>query len=406
MRIAVFIEDYVKGGQNAFIATLINSWPYEDEFIILSNKNNIGLDLIRNRLRRHCSFITYRYNNLHHHHIDFAKYSLPYKYLLKMLIEIRRYLVLFLEVFLALRILDKILPDKLIVSNGGYPGAQACRTAAMSGLFHRKWGKPIFIYHNLPIKPKLLALPIEFVVDWLLEKSVENLITVSYAAQSEMKNRRCLCHSKKLQVIYNGIDNPETVEGLTTVPIKKELNLNRDDKLILTIANFEERKGHKFLLSAMKEVVRFLPNAHLLLAGTGDTKKTRSLKKFVCELGLTEKVHFLGFRNDISRILKQVDVLAVPSQEYESFGLISVEAMAQAVPVVATNVGGIPEVVAEGEGGYCVDRNDIKGFANCISLFLKSEALCKLQGKKGYDRYRKVFLGQRMSKEYSDLVRA
>ena len=296
----------------------------------------------------------------------------------------------------------KLNPAKVIISNGGYPGAPTCRAAAMTGLFKQRWGRPFFIYHNLPVKPHFLVAPIEFVVDWLLEKGVEKLITVSHAAQSKITNRLGLCHSKKLKVIYNGIEEPER-KGIRS-PLKEELKLIPNAKLTLTIANFEKRKGHKFLLDAMAEVRKSIPNVHLLLAGTGERKRIITLNEYAQKVGLKECVHFLGFRDEIPDLLRQVEVLAVPSQEYESFGIINIEAMAQKIPVVGTNVGGIPEVVKDGVTGFICDRSDIKEFSAKIISLLKDKEKRRKFGEAGYDRFRTKFLASKMAQRYFNLV--
>ena len=75
------------------------------------------------------------------------------------------------------------------------------------------------------------------------------------------------------------------------------------------------------------------------------------------------------------------------------------------VPVVATRVGGIPEVLRDGYGGYCVDPRDIEGFANYLILFLQDNRFCEEQGLRAFKRYQTVFTAQRMAKEYALLIR-
>lgn len=400
MKIVIFIEDYVMGGHNVVVANIMNSWPVQDEFILVSNKDNIGINLIKKKLKRPCRYVIYSYN--YEHRLRSLKVPFPLNLLWKILIVTLRYPLLILQMFFLLDLLRKLNPAKFIISNGGYPGAPTCRAAAMTGLFKQKWGKPFFIYHNLPVKPRFLIAPIEFIVDLLLEKSVEKLITVSNAAESKITNRRGLCRSKKLKVIYNGIDEPEK-KG-TGLLIKKELKLIPEANLILTIANFEKRKGHEFLLSAMAEVHRFIPNVHLLLAGTGERERIIVLKKYAQKVGLRENIHFLGFRDNILDLLRQVEVLAVPSQEYESFGIIIVEAMSQKIPVVGTNVGGIPEVVKNGLTGYICDRSDTKEFSAKIISLLKDKEKRKRFGEAGYARFKTKFRASQMAQRYYNLV--
>ena len=112
-----------------------------------------------------------------------------------------------------------------------------------------------------------------------------------------------------------------------------------------------------------------------------------------------------GFRSDIPVLIEATDVLLVASQDFESFGLTIVEAMAGSTPVVATDVGGIPEVIGENEGGYYLPSDDVKGFAERIVAFLENQELREKVGKTGYERYQKMFTAERMAKKYSALLR-
>jgi glycosyltransferase involved in cell wall biosynthesis len=172
------------------------------------------------------------------------------------------------------------------------------------------------------------------------------------------------------------------------------------------LGTYEARKGHDFLLKAFKRVVDALPCAHLVICGYGTPNEVERVRVARDCLGLRANVHLLGFREDVPWLLKQTDVLAVPSQEYESFGLMIVEAMAFKVPVVATRVGGIPEVLRDGEGGYCVDSSDVEGFAKYLILFMQDERLREEQGTIGFSRYQTLFTARRMAQEYASLIRS
>ena len=107
----------------------------------------------------------------------------------------------------------------------------------------------------------------------------------------------------------------------------------------------------------------------------------------------------------MATLIEAVDVLLVSSQAFESFGLAIVEAMARSTPVVATNVGGIPEVIGQDEGGYYVDADDVEGFAQRILSLLADDGLRGQIGNAGYKRYRNLFTVERMAREYAAIVR-
>ena len=183
------------------------------------------------------------------------------------------------------------------------------------------------------------------------------------------------------------------------------MSIKANSKICLMLGTYVPYKGHHFLLKAFRRVVDILPSAHLVICGYGSPDEIEKVKTVRDSLSLQENVHLLGFREDVPWLLKQSDVLAVPSQAFESFGLIIVEAMSFKVPVVATRVGGIPEVLRDGHGGYCVDSKDIKGFANYLILFLQDKRFCEEQGVKGFKRYQTLFTAQCMAKEYALLIR-
>ena len=163
-------------------------------------------------------------------------------------------------------------------------------------------------------------------------------------------------------------------------------------------------KGHYFLFSAFKKVLFQIPNAYLLVCGHGSTQDIDRVKQMAFGLNLINNVYFSGFRKDINSIWKHIDILLFSAQAFESFGFAVIEAMAHYVPVVATNVGAIPELIQNEEGGYSVDKKDADSFASHVITLLKNENLRRQQGEKAYLRYQNFFTATKMSKEYYKLL--
>lgn len=209
---------------------------------------------------------------------------------------------------------------------------------------------------------------------------------------------------RKVTYIYNGIAAPKTstAQNLT---LHEELGIAPDAHLCLMLGTYEPRKGHDFLFRAFRQVVDAVPDAHLLVCGFGYPEEVERVKGLVEQQGLSGHVTLQGFRRDVDTMLAQADLLLVASQAFESFGLTSVEAMANRVPVVATRVGGIPEVVEDGDGGYCVDPDDVAGYAARVISLLQDRELHKAQAEKGYARYRRLFSAERMADAYAALIR-
>ena len=116
-------------------------------------------------------------------------------------------------------------------------------------------------------------------------------------------------------------------------------------------------------------------------------------------------MHFTGFVSDISEYMSIADIMVVPSQEYESFGLTAIEAMSYGIPIVATNVGGLPETI--GDNGYCgfhTNLEDISGFTRNIMRLIEDETLAKKMGENGIKRVNTLFLAERMALNYMSLL--
>ena len=112
-----------------------------------------------------------------------------------------------------------------------------------------------------------------------------------------------------------------------------------------------------------------------------------------------------NYRADSSSMLQMADLLLISSQEYESFGYTSVEAMAHKKPVVATRIGGIPEVVLDGITGYITKSDDVKSYSQYIVELLEDDSLSGQLGLRGYQRYINNFSGKLMSKKYHDIFK-
>jgi len=400
LRILLFTEIFDCGGVDTFIVNLINHWPVKDDsFVIIANSNYPGLRVIEEKLTRPCEVIRHRvliYSNV-----------LSGNFLLKVARKIAspvlRYLLVAYNVLALRKLLLQTKADTLMVINGGYPGGDSCRAAAISwGMFSSKHGS-VHNFHNIVQKAPWYSYLQELAVDWLVCRYTNQFVTVSNAAAVSMRLRPLIDNKKMTSFIHNGLEViPDATKPEKS--IRDEIGISSTTPLCLMLGTYEPRKGHYFLFRAFQKVLKSVPDAHLLICGYGFPHEIKQVSGFVRELQLQDHVHLMGFRKDISHLLTNSDVLVVASQSYESFGFTSVEAMAHRVPVVATDVGGIPEVVINGEGGYCISRNDADSYARHIVMLLKDASLRNEQGTRGFNRYRECFGAKTMSKKYSNLI--
>ena len=160
-----------------------------------------------------------------------------------------------------------------------------------------------------------------------------------------------------------------------------------DEAVLLHISNFRPLKRIMDVIKIFEVVEAELP-AHLVFAGDGPERSVA--EKYCRDHGLMNKVLFLGKLNNVPTLMGCADVLLLPS-EFESFGLVALEAMSCEVPVVATNVGGIPEVVKHGETGFLGELGNVKQMGEQVLRILKDPDLKAKMAAAGRRRAVEVF---------------
>jgi glycosyltransferase involved in cell wall biosynthesis len=172
-----------------------------------------------------------------------------------------------------------------------------------------------------------------------------------------------------VEILHNPVDlgrfRPGTANSRSAG--RAELGLAQDASVVICVARFDPVKGVDVLLEAWPEVVSMNRRSTLLLAGDGPLRE--SLEQQARALGITESIRFLGYRSDVESLLHTADICVVPSRS-EGLSLAAVEAMASGLPVVASRVGGIPEVVEDGRTGLLVEAENPKALASAITRLL------------------------------------
>lgn len=143
--------------------------------------------------------------------------------------------------------------------------------------------------------------------------------------------------------------------------MREQLGLRPDDFVIISVGELNENKNHQVIIRAMAELSN--PQIHYALCGKGE--KQNDLRAFSVDLGLGDKVHILGFRQDVNEVLVVADLFCFPSKR-EGLGLAAVEAMAAGLPLVTSNVHGINDYSIDGVTGYSCSPEDVKQFAQAI----------------------------------------
>jgi glycosyltransferase involved in cell wall biosynthesis len=156
--------------------------------------------------------------------------------------------------------------------------------------------------------------------------------------------------------------------------IRRELGLRDNVPLVAAVGSLREEKAFDVLLDAHSHLLARVPDAQLLIAGDGERRA--ALERRIAELGLGSSIHLLGWRRDVDALLRQADV-GVISSDWEGMPLFAFECMAARTALVATAVGGLPDLVADGETGLLVAPRDPRGLATAIERVVTERDLGK-----------------------------
>ena len=203
------------------------------------------------------------------------------------------------------------------------------------------------------------------------------------SVSSELKDRvieTIDCRAQDIEVIPNFVDTERFTVGCC--PDKRSHLAAADEKIVMHVSNFREVKRPQDVIKAFAIATREQKSRLVLI---GDGPEMGACKELAREQGIFDRCTFAGTYDAIWELLPQADVFFLPS-EYESFGLSALEAMACGVPVVASNTGGLPEVVEDGVSGFLHTPGDVPAMAESIRRLITDEPLATKMGKAARDR--------------------
>jgi glycosyltransferase involved in cell wall biosynthesis len=405
MKLCIFSENYQRGGIDTFLCALINAWPDEiDELTLFVNSENPFESQIEKRITRSAKIVRYenRITRKSSQLVMQSSNSQPkfFELLKNRVMEVTsiiQFPYLIIKIYKQLKPLDI---NALLVVNGGYPGGINCRASAVAGRILVKKNNVVFSFHNYAVKSRLVRRILEAPIDCLVSISSKIIVSVSTSCLSSLDNRYFLRSNPNRKVIFNGIEDPQSLVSENYVS-----NSQKNRIYCVVIGAIEPRKGHYFLLDAFKYVVKSNPDVILLIVGKGSTQNENNISTRIRQLGLEKNVELLGYIEDVRGLIRNSSLLLVPSQSYESFGITIVEAMALKVPVVATDVGGIPEVLDSNIGGIICPRDDPKIFGLAILQFLENREFADIVAREGRLRFEEKFTSKEMATHYRDTLK-
>ena len=221
-------------------------------------------------------------------------------------------------------------------------------------------------------------------------------------------------HTQKMFIAYEGVDVAELAERSRGPSIRQELGIGADMPLVGLVGRVAWIKGQDEFLKAALIVSKLHPKARFAIVGepvAGSIEALEADREFgnslmpLCEkLGIADRVYFTSYRRDIPAVMKDLTVLAVPSRR-EGLGLVALEAMAIGVPVVATNVGGLPEVIQNGVNGLLVPPNAAGALGLAIARLLDDKPLARRLADEARRTVEQRFSADVHAKTVSDVYR-
>jgi len=204
------------------------------------------------------------------------------------------------------------------------------------------------------------------------------------------------------RTIYSGIELDKFLGTADRGEMRRNLGLDESRPVIGIVSKLWEGKGHADLLRAMLALEESGCHPQLLIVGEGPIES--DLRQLCRDLGIDSSVTFAGFRDDIPKVLDAVDIAVLPSH-FEGMGRVLLEAMARAKPVVATSVGGIPEIVVDEQTGILVPPHDPPSLAEALERLIRDKALRLEMGERGKARLSERFSSRRMVELTAEVYR-
>lgn len=294
------------------------------------------------------------------------------------------------------RIIKKYNP--LIVhthsSKAGLLGRLAAKLARVPIIIHTPHGHVFFGYFG-SFKTKIFII---------LERFVSRITDKIVALTNEEKKdyiKFRIANEDKFDVIYSGIE----LNKFKELPFnenqnfKRELGIPENYLVVGTVGRLVPVKGPEFLIEAAKYIISKYPEVFFIF--TGDGPLEQNLERQAFKSGIKDNIIFLGWRNDIAGIISVYDIFALPSLN-EGMGRVLVEAMALGKPIVASNVGGIPDLVTHGKNGFLVPPKNPEKLAKYIQILIGDKEKRKKMGQAGKEMV-KNFSKEKMVEKIANL---
>lgn len=259
-------------------------------------------------------------------------------------------------------------------------------------------GKLILSFHGADLKAANQAPLLERVANWVVLHSCDQVVACSRSLEQEVVKHFPFLKSKTVAIL-NGVETvPQQKPGAAVTQLKMP------EKYILTVGTYEGKKGQDVLIQAFSLITNDYPEFSLIIVGRAAGFEVR-LRELVTEMRLCDRVVLAGElqHDEVYTLLVNATLFALPSR-IEPFGIVLLEAGLYAVPVIASNVGGIPEIITHGQNGLLVEPDDPGQLAHAIRDLLIDPDKRKLLGENLCNHVLNNFSWKRAYAQYVDLI--
>jgi glycosyltransferase involved in cell wall biosynthesis len=394
VKIAIWWQQESWGGVDSHLASMLDAWPDRaDEFTIFHNSSNPGVRRIGYTLRAR----------------EVATVAIPewQPCGLRVLGRGLAHALLPLNFLLWLRRARRLLAangpfDAMIADNGSYPGAWTS-LAALHAAERLSIPKRMLLVHHSAGPYGVLRQTFEQLVDRGATRWATDLVAVSRATRESLIRLRFFnTEQNPIRVIHNGVRLECDAERNDS--LRAGWGCSPGDFVIGMVGRVERYKGHEDMLVAMAEMADPLRKmTRLVVVGSCQEAERVRLIGLAQKLGIAEKIHFTGYLIEEAKyLIRQFDLLAMVTKDFEGFGLSAAEAMVVGTPVLATSVGGIPEFINP-EVGILVPPESPTDIARALERIMNDKAGSIARAARARDHIAR-FSDIRMAQRFKSLL--
>ncbi len=302
-----------------------------------------------------------------------------------------------LAFFMLLRVIRRERPDIVHThtSKAGILGRWAAWFCRCPVIVHTPHGHVFWGYFG-PLKTRLFIWT-EKATAWFTDA----IITLTQQERADHLHLQ-IAPEEKFAVIHSGVDVGTFLAGrFQPAETKAALGIPPEMTVVGTVGRLTAVKGQEVLLKAVSELIRHGEKIFLVLLGEGELRG--ALEQLALDLGIAENVRFLGWRPDVARVMSAYDIFCLPSLN-EGMGKVLVEAMTLGLPMIASNIGGIKDLVRPGENGLLVPAGDVIALAEAIACLCRDPERRRQMGDAGR-QMAPLYSSEEMIKKIDQLYR-